>query len=358
MNLIYALALFIIALLLVFAGISRIGAWHIERNYPPIGEFKTVNDTKMHYKHIKSENAAELPAIVFVHGASGNLLDQMNVYGELLKDRADLIFLDRPGHGYSSRGPSTNSKPDGQAATIAALLDALQIDKAIIVGHSFGSIVTISMALNHPEKVAGTVLLSPVSHPWPGGVSWYYELSKVPIAGYLFSETVALPAGLMRLDSGTACVFAPNKPAQNYAENTAVSLVLRPYHFRNNARDVGGLYEYVSRMKSRYSEIKSPMKIITGDRDTVVLPNIHSRGLNQDVENAELIWIQNAGHKTDYVATDLVVAAIENVNGSNNDLSAIRDDVEARLKDNAFGPVERCLDNEEIRKSVLNAQSS
>ncbi|MEM9574578.1 MAG: alpha/beta hydrolase [Pseudomonadota bacterium] len=358
MNIVYAVALFIIALLFVLAGISRIGAWQIERSYPPIGEFKTVNNTKMHYTHIKGGASADLPPIVFIHGASGNLRDQMNIYGKLLKGRSDLIFLDRPGHGYSTRGPASNSKPDGQAATIAALLDALSIDKAIIVGHSFGGIVTVSFALNHPEKTAGTVLLSPVSHPWPGGVSWYYELSKVPVLGYLFSETLALPAGLSRLEGGTACVFAPNKPAEKYTENTAVSLVLRPNHFRNNARDVAGLYDYVTETQSRYNEIKTPMIIITGDSDTVVLPNIHSTGLNRDVENTELLWVKNVGHKTDYIVSDLVVAAIENLNGSDNDLPKLRDQIETRIKDDAFGPIEMCLNNEEIRKSVLEAQNS
>lgn len=358
MNILYAIALFTIALVLILAGASRIGAWQIERNYPPIGEFKTVNNTKMHYKHIQANEDANLPPIVFIHGASGNLLDQMHIYAELLKDRADLIFLDRPGHGYSTRGPASNSKPDGQAETIAALLDELQIDKAIIVGHSFGGIVTVSFALNHPEKTTGTVLLSPVSHPWPGGVSWYYELSKIPLLGHLFSETLALPAGLARLEGGTACVFAPNKPAENYTENTAVSLVLRPYHFRNNARDVAGLYEYVSQMQPRYSEIKTPMTIITGDRDTVVLPNIHSTGLNRDVEDTELIWIKNLGHKSDYIASELVVAAIENLSGASNELTEMRDELEARIQDDAFGPIEMCLDNEEIRKSVLQAQRS
>ncbi|KAG1648840.1 Dihydrolipoyllysine-residue acetyltransferase component of acetoin cleaving system [Nymphon striatum] len=138
----------------------------------------------MHYVHMKRDANSNLPPIVFIHGASGNLLDQMQIYGELLKGRADLIFIDRPGHGYSARGPNNN--PDDQASMIAALLDAIGIEKAIIAGHSFGGIVAISFALNHPEKTIGTMLMSPVSHPWPGGISWYYELSKIPVAWLYF----------------------------------------------------------------------------------------------------------------------------------------------------------------------------
>ncbi|MDZ7823113.1 MAG: alpha/beta hydrolase [Ahrensia sp.] len=354
MNLFYAFVFFIVAVLLLLAAVTRVGVWQIERSYPPVGSFKTVNKTKLHYVHIKASENADLPPIVFLHGASGNLLDQMAVYGEKLKSRADLIFIDRPGHGYSSRGLKSNAMPDGQAATIAALLDELGIDKAIIAGHSFGGVVTVSFALNHPNKTIGTVFMSPVSHAWPGGVTWYYNLTSIPIIGRVFSETLALPAGLTRLVSGTACVFAPNEPTADYGKKTAVPLVLRPYHFRNNAVDVAGLYDYVVKTSPRYREIKTPSIIITGDKDTVVLPDVHSRGLNRDIENSELYFIQNMGHKPDHLAADMVVAALENIAGAKNDLALLRDQVQLRIAKDAFGPIEKCLDPDSvIGKSVL-----
>ncbi|WP_026480575.1 alpha/beta fold hydrolase [Ahrensia sp. 13_GOM-1096m] len=352
MNIIYALAFFLAALLFLLAGITRLGVWQIERANPPIGRFKTVNNTKLHYIHIKNDSDADLPPIVFLHGASGNLRDQMSIYGEALKGRAEMLFIDRPGHGYSKRGPSTNDRPDGQAATIAALLDSLGIEKAIIAGHSFGSIVTLSFALNHPDKTIGTLLMSPVSHPWPGGVSWYYNLTAMPIIGHIFSETLALPAGRRQLAGGTACVFAPNEPTPDYTNKTAVRLVLRPYHFRNNAADVASLYDYVSEVSPRYKEIKTPSIIVTGNRDAIVLPEIHSRGLDADIENSTLVWIKNVGHKSDYIASDIMVAALENLAGASNDLFAMRDALEVKVANDAFGPVENCLDNEEFRDKV------
>jgi pimeloyl-ACP methyl ester carboxylesterase len=352
MNIIYALVFFLVALFFVLAGITRLGVWKIERTNPPVGEYKTVNDTKLHYVHIKNEGSADLPPIVFLHGASGNLLDQMSIYGDALKGRAEMVFIDRPGHGYSSRGPQSNDRPDGQADTIAALLDSLGIEKAIIAGHSFGSVVTLSFALNHADKTIGTLLMSPVSHPWPGGVSWYYNLTAVPVIGHIFTETLALPAGRLRLAGGTACVFAPNKPTPDYTDETAVRLVLRPYHFRNNATDVAGLHDFVSEVSPRYSEIKTPAIIVTGNRDAIVLPEIHSRGLNADIENSTLVWINNVGHKSDHVASNIMIAALENLAGASNDLMTMRDALEVKVADDAYGPVENCLDNEEFRDKI------
>jgi pimeloyl-ACP methyl ester carboxylesterase len=343
MNFIYAALLLLAALLLVFATITRIGVWHIERNNPAIGEFAAANGTRLHYVLDRAGSDADLPPIVFLHGASGNLNDQRVAFQEKLAGRADLLFVDRPGHGWSLRGPKFNELPDGQAATVAALMEKLGIDKAVIVGHSFGGAVAASFALNHPEKTVGTVFLAPVSHPWPGGVDWYYNLTPLPVIGRIFSETLALPFGMLRIRPGTACVFTPNKPADNYVERTGVALVLRPWHFRANAVDVSGLQDYVKRVSPLYPQIETPAIVITGDKDAIVLPRVHSLGLERDLPHAELLWISNMGHKPDYIATDLAVAAAEKIAGMPRDLQAMARALEDKIADDRFGPVERCL---------------
>lgn len=352
MNIFAAIVFAVCAFALLAASITRLGVWMIERRYPPAGEFALVNDTRLHFIHSKAGPNADLPPIVFLHGASGNLHDAMTIYGEQLSGRADLIFVDRPGHGWSDRGPARNAYPDGQAETLAALLDHLQIDKAIIVGHSFGGAIAVSFALYHPQRTAGTVFLAPVSHPWPGGISWYYTLTALPVIGWLFSETLALPAGHMRMNGATDCVFAPNKPTENYATRTHLPLLFRPGHFRANAVDVASLYDYVVQTSPRYGEIETPAVIITGNKDTIVLPSIHSVGLARDLKNAQLLRIPNLGHKPDHVVQDLVIAALEVVAGGEHDLQAMAQAEQARLADDAFGPLERCLDNDIIRKEV------
>ncbi|MEQ9178882.1 MAG: alpha/beta fold hydrolase, partial [Nitratireductor sp.] len=211
MNLVYAFCAFLLALVLVAAGVTRIGVWMTERKNPPSGSFATVNDTRMHFVHVPAADAS-LPPVVFIHGASGNLRDAMQPLRGLLEGRAEMLFVDRPGHGWSARGPAENATPAGQAKTIAALMDQLGIGRAIVVGHSFGGAVAATFALDHPRKTAGLVFLAAVSHPWPGaGTAWYYELTATPLIGYLFSETLALPGGVLRMTAATACVFAPNR---------------------------------------------------------------------------------------------------------------------------------------------------
>ncbi|MCO6389189.1 alpha/beta fold hydrolase [Aliihoeflea sp. 40Bstr573] len=337
MNLLTAAAAFILALVLVLVGVTRVGAWLIERRNPPIGTFTTVNETRMHHLHLRHEGEADLPPVVFIHGASGNLLDQMMPVRGALEGRAELLFLDRPGHGWSKRGPGNNETPFGQAATIAALMDQLAIDDAIVVAHSFGAAVATSLALDHPHKVRGLVLLAPASHPWPGAdTSWYYDLTARPVVGRLFAETLALPGALASIRSASQCVFSPNALSETYLDEAGISLLLRPATFRANAIDVAGLYAHTLLAAPRYGEIEAPTVVISGDRDTVVYEEIHAGGLIRDIPRAEGVWVRNLGHKPDWIAPELTVAAIEKLAGRDVDLQALSLTVQDRIAGDAF----------------------
>ncbi|WP_417423103.1 alpha/beta fold hydrolase [Hoeflea sp.] len=339
---------FLAILVLLVAGLvvwTRIKAREIEAQYPPIGEMIDVGGYALHAVHVPRPERADLPPLVFIHGASGNLRDQMAPFRPGLEGRAEMLFIDRPGHGWSERGGAENQTPGGQASAIARAMQAKGMTKAIIIGHSFGGAIAASFALDHPQMTAGLVFLAPATHPWPGGVSWYYELASLPLVGPLFAHTLALPAGLTRLESGSACVFAPNPKPDDYVDITAPALVLRPQAFRNNAIDVTGLKPYLSRVSPRYREIKTPTAIVTGDSDSSVLAHIHSEGLARDIEEAELVWIRNLGHKPDHVVTELAIRAIEKVAGLDVDLQAAAAMAEAQLaNDHAVCPGEVSLE--------------
>ncbi|OCW59648.1 alpha/beta fold hydrolase [Hoeflea olei] len=324
------------ALLVLLAGLAlltRVKTRAIEARYPPLGEMIDVGGYALHAVHLPRPETADLPPLVFIHGASGNLRDQMGAFRSHLEGRAEMLFIDRPGHGWSERGGSENDTPDGQADAIARAMRAKGIDRAVIVGHSFGGAIAASFALAHPDMTEGLVFLAPASHPWPGGIAWYYTLTNLPVIGPLFAHTLALPAGLTRIDSGSACVFAPNPMPADYVAETAPALVLRPGAFRSNAIDIANFKAYAMRTAPRYREIKAPTVIITGDSDGIVLAHIHSEGLAQAIAGSKLIWVRNLGHKPDYVTTALAVAAIETVAGRAVDLDAAAREAQAALRD-------------------------
>ncbi|KQS89775.1 MULTISPECIES: alpha/beta fold hydrolase [unclassified Rhizobium] len=312
-------------------GFSSYQAAAFEKNNPNQGELIDVGGYRMNSVYVPRPKTADLPTLVFIHGASANLRDLMTAFRAKLDGRADMLFVDRPGLGFSERGGPQNAFPDGQADAIAALMKKRGIRKAIIVSHSFGGAIAATFALNHKDMVEGLVFLSPATHPWPGGIEWYYSAARTPVLGWLFSTLIAPPAGLAAIDKATKSVFAPNPRPDDYIENTAAYLALRPRAFRNNAIDVANLLEYVKRVSPRYREIKAPTVIITGDADNVVYPHIHSRQLHAAIAGSTLLTIHNLGHKPDYIVTDLAISAIESVAGKKRNLKKLAAEAEARI---------------------------
>lgn len=269
---------------------------------------------------LNTKAKAHLPPIVFIHGASTSLFDPMYSFREALKGRATLFFVDRPGHGRSDLGGEANTFPDGQADAIAKLMERRGIRKAIIVSHSFGGAVAAELAVRHPDRVIGLVFLSPAVYTWKGSLEWYYDAAGAPVVGWLFSGLVIPPAGFLAIDSATKAVFAPNHRPDDYIRKTKAYQAIGPAAFRRNAIEIANLQKWAKRFAAGYRYIAAPTIIITGDADQIVSPSIHSRHLARDIRGSELIVVHNLGHKSDFVARDLAIAAIERIAGFKRNL--------------------------------------
>ncbi|OWV83617.1 esterase [Rhizobium sp. R72] len=312
-------------------GYSSYKGRRFEATCPNIGELTDIGGYRLNALHIACPETADLPPLVFIHGASGNLLDQVGAFLQPLQGRAEMLFVDRPGHGYSERGGPENALPSGQADAIAKLMEKRGIKRAIIVGHSFGGAIAAAFGVRHPDKTEGLLFLAPATHPWPGGIDWYYHLAAMPVLGWLFNHAVVVPLGLRRLEQATLNVFRPNPRPDDYIAKTGPTLVLRPRAFYNNAVDCTRLLAYLKAHSPQYSRITAPTIIITGDSDSIVWEHIHSQGLARDIVGSELVKIRGLGHKPDYVATDVAIAAMEKVGGAARDLQAARHQAERRL---------------------------
>jgi pimeloyl-ACP methyl ester carboxylesterase len=251
--------------------------------------------------------------VLLLHGASGSAADPVLAFGERLAAKFRVIAVDRPGSGWSDRiGGAETASPGRQAKIIREALERLGVDRAIVVGHSWSGALATNLALDHADRVAGLVLLAPVTHPWPGGaIAWYYGPVNRPALGWLLSRTLTTPAGLALMWPATAAVFAPQAPPPDYVDRAEIPLALRPKTFRYNGQDVGALNAFVTRQSGRYGEIRVPTVVISGDADAIVWTNLHSRSLEREIPGAKLIVLPGVGHMPHHAAPELVAREIE-----------------------------------------------
>ncbi len=310
MKLLFLLVALVVAGLWITSAVISRG---IEQQFPPIGESRLINGAVMHYVDSGAVADEDKPAILFIHGASSNLRDVMSANDGRLEDRFRVIYVDRPGHGYSQPFAGSND-PQQQANAIAGLMESLAIPKAVIVGHSFGGAVASTFAVLHPDKTAGLVLVAPVSHPWTTGIAWHYDVAAVPGLGWVFTQLLAAPFGSLIYPGAVEAVFAPDPQPADFVERSGTRLVLRPSNFLENARDVAGLLDHVRRFQSRYREIKVPTVIFHGDADTTVNLEIHSvNGLSQDIAGAQLHILEGMGHMPTYFIPDQIAESISDI---------------------------------------------
>jgi pimeloyl-ACP methyl ester carboxylesterase len=307
----------IIALIIALGALvamTAFGVARIEAAHPPTGQFVEVEGVRLHLAEtgLARDAAGAEPAVVLIHGASGNMEDMRLALGERLAASHRVILIDRPGHGWSSR-PADDSyaSPARQADLVAKALEQLGVRRAILVGHSWGGAFATAYALAFPDRTAGLVLLSAVTHPWAADRGWYNNLAALPGIGPLFLRTLVYPLSFFLADRASRSVFEPQGVPDDYLRRAAIPLVLRPKTFFANARDLALLKSFILAQVPRYAGLRSPTIIITGDRDTMVSPDINARALAATLPHAKLVFLEGVGHMPHHAAPDTVVAAID-----------------------------------------------
>jgi pimeloyl-ACP methyl ester carboxylesterase len=282
----------------------------LERLYPAQGRQIDVTGAALNVVELGPRDAAG-PPILLLHGASSNLETLRKPLGEMLARHHRVILIDRPGHGWSPRDREMDSMPAVHARMIEEALAKLNTGPVIVVVHSLAGALGARMALDYPERVAGLVMLAPVTHPWFGGVGWYNKVVTMPVIGRLLAHTITLPLGLMLAEQGARNVFLPQAMPENFVKGTATPLLLRPREFLANARDLVTLKQAVAEQAPRYAAIRTAVTVIAGDVDKTVSTSIHSRPFAATVPNAKLIVLPGVGHMIQNAAPDLVASEIE-----------------------------------------------
>ncbi|MGJ7917236.1 alpha/beta fold hydrolase [Massilia sp. LXY-6] len=278
-----------------------------EAENPPQGRFLEVDGVRLHY----IERGAG-PVLVLLHG-NGVLAEDFEHSG--LLDRAAehyrVIAFDRPGFGYSERPRSKVWTPQAQARLLHHALQELEVDSAIVLGHSWGTLVALSMALEAPDFVRGLVLLS----------GYYYPSLRadvltsgpaIPLVGDLMRYTVSPLVGRMLWRPIAKRAFAPMEVDVRFRA-LPVWMMLRPKQLRAAAAETAMMIPSAMALAKRYPELKVPAVIISGTKDLIVDFSHNSERLSERIPDSELQLQSGVGHMTHYARPDQVMAAIDSI---------------------------------------------
>jgi pimeloyl-ACP methyl ester carboxylesterase len=139
---------------------------------------------RLHYQQV-----GEGPDLVMIHGITGNLAVWHLGIVPALSQQFRTLTYDLRGHGYSDLTPSGYS-PDAMAADLLELLDALEIERPVIIGHSYGADVALYFAAREPQRVSEVIAIEsalPVleeSRRHAGWVGWSYWADALEQAGH------------------------------------------------------------------------------------------------------------------------------------------------------------------------------
>ena len=216
----------------------------------------------------------------------------------------------RPGFGHSERPRTTIWTPAAQAALIVKALAALEIDKPIVVGHSWGTLVALAAALDHPGAVAALVLVSGYYYPTARPDVALFSPPAVPILGDMMRFTVSPIVGRLATPMMTRTIFAPLPVPASFGA-FPLEMSLRPSQIRATSADTAMMIPAAAELSGRYGDLAVPVVIVAGDGDLIAWFDDHAARLHDELAGSVLIRIEGAGHMVHYAAPERIVSAID-----------------------------------------------
>jgi pimeloyl-ACP methyl ester carboxylesterase len=210
-------------------------------------------------------------SLIFIHGSGSDHNVWSSQYSKLHK-QFNILAINLPGHGRSSG--SGEDEVENYKRWVKKLLDIVELNNPILVGHSLGAAITLNYALNHPQSINGIV-------PVGGGI-------KMPVNAAILEGLKANPQEFIELickfslaKENRARFFEPLKESLSPANIDVLYDDLVACNKLDLAGDIG--------------KINLPALVICGAEDKM-MPSSSSHQIAAGIPGAKLYLIEGAGH--------------------------------------------------------------
>ncbi len=262
---------------------NRKNVFHAEHS-----RFAEVDGVRVHFQEA---GQPEAPVMILIHGFASSNLVWSKVLLELAEQGFRVIAPDLLGYGYSAKPRDLEYTIGRQAKMVVGLMQELGIDRANIVGSSYGGAVAATIALDYPALVEKLVLVGAVTNNRPTR----YMLMRLfgsPVIGDILSPLVVGSRRLLRMRMKRVYdrhawpmderrVEARHLPLRTRGTHRAIIRTVRRWN--------------AERISSDAHLITQPTLIVWGDRDREV-PLADGYRLKEEIPNGRLIVFDHCGH--------------------------------------------------------------
>jgi len=233
------------------------------------------------------DEGKNLPALILLHGAGA--ASQQWPYRLRRLPGWQVFAPDLPGHGRS--GGQAERKIEGYAARMLEWMDAIGIERAVLVGHSMGAAIALVMTLQKEEKVRGLILLG--------------AAARFPVNPLLL-EKLSIPLwaqeGVNMIVKWSFSKGADQRLRQDYFKQ----LIANQAGVLHNDFAACSVFD----VRARLAEIRQPLWLLCGEED-VMVPLRLSQELAGAIPKAKLRLLPHCGHMFFQERAEETTAAVE-----------------------------------------------
>lgn len=252
----------------------------------------------------------ELP-LVFIHGLS-SYMGFWEYQIPALADGRRVLALDLPGFGASGR-PDAPYTPPWYAQVVDAWLGAIGIERAVVVGHSMGGQIAMTLTLDWPSRVGGLILSAPAGIETfsPGAAAWMKSYWTENRAMESREEEIRANFEALvfnRRDAGVERLIGERVRMMKTAAFRGTSVAV--------SRCIAGMVDYP--VYDRLGEIAAPTLVIYGTDDHMIPNPVFTGGATraigrraqEAIPGAELVMIPGGGHTVHHDEPEAFNAAV------------------------------------------------
>jgi pimeloyl-ACP methyl ester carboxylesterase len=245
--------------------------------------------------------------VVLIHGQPGTAQDFEEVIPRLRDART--IAYDRPGYGYSD---GDFHDFDAQLATLHELLRELDVERPVLVGHSYGGTLALAYAARHPGELRGLVLVDAAAGGFDASALEKAQVRTIqalslPLVRQLADVTFSQLLRTVAAKQGDAQAFDPDEVDERHEERLLASN-MRQEDLDAYVGEALETEEVIADLDRRLPSIETPTIVIQGTDDKLVEPE-RGRTIAARLPHARLVLV-SGGHMPTYVHPARVAAAV------------------------------------------------